>query len=357
MKSSFFKGRRSVEIGTDGIRLTATEEGGQVAELLHIKSGVSPLYVPEWPSVEPSEYSAKLDGRYGQNAESRLVASLLGHSICLDVFGTPGVEEIAAGIPVHGEASIARYVLEPTDDSVHMSASLPNAQMAFRRRIDLAENGLVHFYESVENLASTDRPIGWTQHVTLGPPFLERGTTHFSVSAKQSKVLGQNFNNGLGMQEPDATFEWPFCPRKDGTVEDLRTFTTDAVSGGFTAHRMDPNTPHAFFIAWSERFKLAFGYVWRREDFPWLSRWEENHLRPWAPWNSQALALGMEFGVSPMVESRREMVERGRMFDTPTFRWIPARTKLSVEYCAFLREAVDMPRSLTWDGGNSLELH
>jgi hypothetical protein len=356
LKPSFFKGRRSVEIRTKELRLTATEEGGQVAELLHLKSGVSPLYVPTWPSIEPSEYSSKLGPQYGENSEARLVASLLGHSICLDLFGAPGPEEVTAGIPVHGEASIAQYNLESSERAVLMSASLPKAQMAFQRRIALAENGLVHFCESIENIAYTDRPIGWTQHVTLGAPFLEGGTTHFSVSAKESKVSGQNFNDGLGMQQPDAIFEWPFCPRKDGAVEDLRTFTTDAVSGGFTAHRMDPDKTHAFFIAWSERFKLAFGYVWRREDFPWLSRWEENHLRPWAPWNSQALALGMEFGVSPMVESRREMVERGRMFDTPTFRWIPARTKISVQYCAFLREAAEMPRSLRWDGCNLLEL-
>lgn len=356
MKPSFFMGRRSVEIGTNGLRLTATEEGGQVAELWHVKSGVSPLFVPQWPSIEPSEYSSKLDQQYGANEESRLVASLLGHSICLDVFGTPDPEEFAAGIPVHGEASIAQYKLESANDSVLMSASLPKAQMVFQRRIELAENGLIHFSESIENLAHSDRPIGWTQHVTLGAPFLEAGATHFSVSAKESRVSGQNFNDGLGMQQPDAVFEWPFCPRKDGTLEDLRTFTTDAVSGGFTAHRMDPGVPHAFFIAWSERFKLAFGYVWRREDFPWLSRWEENHLRPWAPWNSQALALGMEFGVSPMVESRRQMVERGRMFDTPTYRWIPARTKISVQYCAFLREAAEMPRGLKWDGSNLLEL-
>jgi hypothetical protein len=356
VKLSSFRGRRSVTIGTNELRLTLTEEGGQIAELLHLKSGISPLYVPEWRSIEPSEYSAELDPEYGSNAESRLVAGLLGHSICLDIFGAPGPEEAAAGIPVHGEASIARYSLETTENSLHMYASLPRAQMTFRRRIALGDNGLVLFSESVVNDADVDHPIGWTQHVTLGAPFLEGGLTRFLVSAKESKVSGRSFNNGLGMQEPDAVFEWPLCPRKDGTVDDLRALTTDAVSGGFTAHRMDPALPHAFFVAWSERFNLAFGYVWQREDFPWLSRWEENHLRPWTPWSSKALALGMEFGVSPMVESRREMVERGRLFDTPTFRWIPARTEVTARYCAFLRETKKMPENVRWDGKNLLEL-
>ena len=43
-------------------------------------------------------------------------------------------------------------------------------------------------------------------------------------------------------------------------------------------------------------------------------------------WNGETLAMGMEFGASPMPETRREMVERGGLFGAPGFRWIPART-------------------------------
>jgi hypothetical protein len=323
---------------------------------MHRKTGISPLWIPGWRSIEPSTYSPDSHPEYGQNAESRLLSGIMGHSVCLDVFGPPGPEEAAAGIPIHGEAPLAHYDVEPAEHSLIMTAALPKAQMIFRRRIDLAENGLVHFSESLENLACTDRPIGWTQHVSLGAPFLAGGSTHLAVSAKESKVFERNFNDGLGMQTPGAIFDWPRCPRKDGSDEDLSIFTAEPVSGGFTTHRMNPEKEYAFFIAWSERHKLAFGYVWRRVDFPWLSRWEENHLRPGAPWNSQALALGMEFGVSPMCESRREMVDRGPMFDTPTFRWIPALTTISLSYCAFLREAETMPQAVRWDGGDSLEL-
>ena len=158
------------------------------------------------------------------------------------------------------------------------------------------------------------------------------------------------------MQVDGAEFDWPLCPMKDGTVENLSILTSRPVSGGFTAHRLEPAQEHAFFIAWSERCRLAFGYVWRRADFPWLSRWEENHLRPQPPWNSRGFALGLEFGVSPMVESRRAMVERNRMFDTPTFRWLPARSRAQVKYCAFLRHAVSMPQKVVWDGDARVEL-
>jgi hypothetical protein len=42
----------------------------------------------------------------------------------------------------------------------------------------------------------------------------------------------------------------------------------------------------------------------------------------------QTITRGMEFGVSPMPETRRRMMERGRMFDTPCFRWIPAKSRV-----------------------------
>jgi hypothetical protein len=350
MKSVLFRGRKAAQIENDQIRLTVTQEGGHVAEFLHKRSGINPLWIPEWPSLEPSLYSESSHAEYGNGPESQLVAGLLGHSICLDLFGAPDPEEAAAGIPVHGEAPIAPYAIEGSGTSLVMQTLLPKAQLSYRRGITLEADGVVCFEESVQNHSCTDRPIGWTQHVTLGAPFLERGSTRFALSAERSKVYEKGFNGGLGMQLPGAEFQWPFCPRKDGRFDDLSTFTSEQVSDGFTAHQMHPDKEHAFFLAWSPRYQLAFGYVWKCQDFPWLSRWEENHLRPWAPWNSKGFALGMEFGVSPMVESRRAMVERGPMFDTPTFRWIPAQSEYSTRYCAFLLESSCLPESVRWDG-------
>jgi len=57
----------------------------------------------------------------------------------------------------------------------------------------------------------------------------------------------------------------------------------------------------------------------------------------------------MEFGVSPFPETRRAAVDRGRMFDTPTFRWLPANGRLDTEYSIVLRRAERIPESL--DGG------
>jgi hypothetical protein len=142
-----------------------------------------------------------------------------------------------------------------------------------------------------------------------------------------------------------AEFEWPVAPRLDGGAADLRVLNGAAVSSGYTAHLMTPER-RAFFAAYSPAFRLSFGYVWNRADFPWLGIWEENHSRTNPPWNGKTLTRGMEFGVSPMPESRRTMVDRGRLFGVPTYRWLPARGKIEVEYYAILQRMDSIPEVL-----------
>ena len=54
----------------------------------------------------------------------------------------------------------------------------------------------------------------------------------------------------------------------------------------------------------------------------------------------------MEFGASPVAESRRKMIDRNTLFGVPGYRWIPAKTKLHAEYWAFLAKADSIPNSL-----------
>ena len=47
-----------------------------------------------------------------------------------------------------------------------------------------------------------------------------------------------------------------------------------------------------------------------------------------------------------MPESRRAMIDRGRLFDVPTYRWIPAKSRVEVEYCAVIQQADAVPELL-----------
>ncbi|HUR58732.1 MAG TPA: hypothetical protein VM029_13550, partial [Opitutaceae bacterium] len=147
---------------------------------------------------------------------------------------------------------------------------------------------------------------------------------------------------------PSAEFDWPMAPRAGGGSVDLRLFSSAPVSSAYTAHLMNPGEEHAFFVAFAPSVDLAFGYIWKRADFPWMGIWEENHSRAHAPWNGRTLARGMEFGVSPMPEPRRAMVDRGRLFGVPTYRWISAMSRVDVEYWIVSRRAKTIPESLDW---------
>ena len=336
-----FNGRRAVFVENDALRVTVLEGGGHIASVLDKASGVSPLWIPPWPSIEPSAYSPDQHAEYGSGSEGRLLAGIMGHNLCLDMFGGPSQEEAAAGLAAHGEGSVVMYRFEGAGTDLTMSADLPLAQIRFERQLHL-DGRTVRVREVVENLAAVDRPVGWTEHVTLGPPFLERGATEFRASATRSCVFEGPFGVADYL-EPGAVFDWPLAPRAAGGTVNLQRYADAASSSAYTAHLMDQERPDAFFVAYSPRARLAFGCVWRTSDFPWMGIWEENHSRTQPPWNGKTMTRGMEFGVSPMPESRRAMVDRGKMFGVPTFRWIPARTRVAVEYWIMCRPAAAVP--------------
>ena len=121
-----------------------------------------------------------------------------------------------------------------------------------------------------------------------------------------------------------------------------------APASGYTAHLADQASDRAYFFAFAPQFQLAFGYIWRPADFPWLGIWEENCSRQSSPWDGQTVTRGMEFGVSPFPETRREMVDRRRVLDTPTYKWLASRGRLEVEFWITSQITDTIPESLNW---------
>jgi len=342
-----YRGRRAASIENDAIRLTVLVEGGHIAEVLDKDTGVNPLWTPPWRSIEPSAFDLAVDGStYGGASDGKLLAGIMGHNLCLDIFGGPSNEEAAAGMTAHGEGSVAEYEIAESGDALVMRATLPLAELRFERRIELRARR-VRVHERIESRCAFDRPIGWTEHVTLGPPFLEKGRTAFRASATRSQVFESEFGLADYLRR-GAQFDWPNAPASDGGVADLRCFTGAQKSSAYTAHLMDSNAD-AFFLAFSPAFGLVFGYVWNPRDFPWMGIWEENRSRAGSPWNGDTVTRGMEFGVSPFPETRRAMVDRGRLFDTPTYRWLPANGRLDTDYSIALQRADTIPESLDRD--------
>ncbi len=349
---SGFAGRRAAQLQNDLVRVSVLVGGGHIAEISLLEAGVNPLWIPPWPSIEPSDFNPRVHTAYGDDIESRLLAGIMGHNLCFDFFGAPSAEEAAAGLTVHGEAPVVHWEVASAGKSeLCVAAELPLSRMRIERRLRLAPGAtVVRITETAENLSATDRAVGWTEHVTLGPPFVAPGRTVFHTPATRSKVFESDFAAGKGGLRIGAEFDWPMCPAVAGGSIDLRQISTAPVSAGYTAHLMDPAREQAWFTAYNPDLEILFGYVWRRCDFPWLGIWEENHNREHKPWNGRVLTRGMEFGVSPMPESRRRMIERGSLFGAPGYRWIPARSRVTVEYCAFIRRAKAPAARVEWRG-------
>jgi hypothetical protein len=347
--ATYFKGRRAATIENDVLRVTVLREGGHIAEVFDKRAGVSPLWIPRWETHEPSAFSKTHSDEFGPGDDAKLLAGIMGHNLCLDIFGGPSREESAAGLTVHGEGSVDNYEMTQGPKELKAQLTLTLAQLEFSRVIQL-QLDRIRILESIRNLSAIDRPLAWTQHVTLGRPFLDPATTEFRVSMTRSVVAAIDPGNDAYLKL-GKEFEWPLAPDVDGGYADLRRMKTDAPASSYTAHLADPGREHAYFVAHSPEFNLAFGYIWKRADFPWLGIWEENCSRQGVPWRGQEVTRGMEFGVSPFPETRREMVERNKLFATPTYRWIPGLGRLEAEYWIVSHIATAMPESIAWPKG------
>lgn len=336
MPESTFLSRRAVALENEYLRVTVVAEGGHIAEVFHKAAGVNPLWTPTWAGTEPSAFGAEQEQQFGKGVEATLLCGILGHNLCLDLFGGPSPEEFAAGMTAHGEASVLPYALTEQDGSLVCRLHMPLAQLRFKRVLTLHGED-VHIRESVTNLAAFDRPLAWTQHVTLGPPYLNPTTTEFRMTGDRAATLSGELG-APGYLVPGKLFAWPYAPVADGGSMDARKMKPEAPASSCVAVRTVPQGALAAWTAWSPESHLAISYVWHRSDFPWICLWEENRARSFSPWNRNEIARGLEFGTSPFPESRRAMVERGRLLDTPCYRWLPALATLEIEY--WIRTAI-----------------
>ena len=118
-----YRDRRAAVLENADLRVTVLEEGGHIAEIFDKRARVNPLWTPSWPSIEPSTFNPRLHTTYGAGGDARLLAGIMGHNLCLDIFGGPSPEEAAAGLTPHGEASVARYELDMSGHALTLRAT------------------------------------------------------------------------------------------------------------------------------------------------------------------------------------------------------------------------------------------
>ena len=278
----------------------------------------------------------------------------IGHFLALDGFGAPSDQERAAGMPFHGEASkqpVKMSITRPTPGPVRsltMQTALPLAQETLLRTLELVDGeNVVYVTSSLENLVAVDRPVSWAEHATIGPPFLEKGQVAVDMPAVNCRV--RPFKPGAipGRLVYERDFKWPMAPGNDGGHADLRLIPTDKNALDLASCQMDPQRKLAFVTALHTEKRLLYGYLFRREEYPWVMSWM-NYT------GTDRAARGMEFSSQPFDISHRETVAMNPLFGTPTFRWLPAKSKIQTKFLMFytaVPEGFTRVDEVTLDGG------
>jgi hypothetical protein len=317
-----FEGRPAIVLSNEKIELTVTLSGAALANLALLDD--SSRLSPYWNIAR----AVRLAGRTPADA-----GSVMGHFLCLDGFGAPSQEELKAGYKFHGEASSRRFeIIQSTKvgpiNSVIMATHLPLAQEFITRTIRMVDSENVAYVETdVESLLSIDRPISWAEHATIGPPFLEPGKVIVDMPAGRCRVRAEKPGPVSGRLVPLQDFNWPMAPlRKGGSVSLLDV--PEAASYDLASCQIDPERMYGYVTAFHKDKRVLFGYFFRRQDFPWLMSWM-NYSG-----NAQA-ARGIEFSTQPFDVSHRETVDAHEMFGTPTYKWLPAKSKMRTRFLLF----------------------
>jgi len=273
-----------------------------------------------------------------------MLSGIAGHSLCLDYFGTPSFEEAEQGLSAHGEAPNSKWKaivgqVGGNRAKLNLSLRLPVAGLQFQREITVYKNSPVaRFKETVTNEKKCDHFFHWTQHVTFGPPFLSGRESVVSVPGTR----GITSKGEKSLVVPERKFRWPFAPLCSGGDVNLEQVLVRKGFGFVASLLVDPQRDWGYVAALNTKCGLLMAYCFRREDFPWVTIWEENRSTSSAPWRKRTEARGLEFGTTPIPSSRRETFRQGSIYDTATFAHVPARGRKIVEYLAFLVQVPGM---------------
>lgn len=333
--------RSGFRIRTEWGHVSALLGGGHICEFVSNEHpGVNPLWRPPWQTTDPNQYRAGEDeARFGPPPDGALLSGIAGHSLSFDHFGPPSAEETAAGLSTHGEAPAVLWKIHREfygeQAGIEYGAVLPISQIEFNRtlRVD-PKRPVLYIEEKARNLSAVDRPISWTEHVTVGPPFLGCNDTLVDMPATRAKAIEASYSDEMVIV-PDSCFDWPNATAQSGGVHNLRK-TPDGRYCRYTAQLLDPALEIAYTAISSPSTGILLVYVFHRADFPWVGNWEERFYHDNSPWAGKTFCRGIEFSSTPFAIPKRETILRGPLFEESTYRWLPAKSECAVRFLALM---------------------
>jgi hypothetical protein len=319
-QNTTFEGFPAVVLSSSKLQLTIMTKGSTLAglTLTDDPEKLNPLWNPMRMARELGR-PVRFDGGAGL-------------FVCVDGFGPVSPEEHAAGLPGHGEAHTETFAVQGSSNSITLTATLPIVQEIFTRTFQVVDGeNVVAVDSTLENLMGFDRPVNWAEHATIGSPFLESGATVVDLSGSRSQTRPYtSLKNGDSDRRiaSGQDFQWPDAPGLDNSKVNLRETPEHAHFLDHATTLMDPSREVEWATAINPKKRLIIGYLFRRADYPWLQYWGNY------PANGK-MSRGMEFSTQPYDVPREEAISQGKMFDTPTYRWLSAKSKLKTRFLIF----------------------
>ena len=249
-----------------------------------------------------------------------------GHFLCLGRWGSPSPGEIKAGIPNHGQFANIMWK-ETTKEHLHVNMKVCAARenLSVERTVELDRLAPVfRVDECVVNTGSLGRMYNMVQHPTVAAPFLDidvlvdcNATTGFDYLFDE--FSGQYFG------------EWPHVLCTNEKTIDVSS-PTEPYSSVFS-FIVDPCKEFGWITAYSPSHELLLGYLWKREDYPWI-----NH---WIHWQDETLLYrGLEFGTTGLHKPFNEILDRQllEVMGERTYRYLDAGESCSRRYLSFLHK-------------------
>jgi len=325
-----FEERPALRLSNDKLELTVLPEGGAMMQLTLVGDSerISPLWNPYRVAREAGL--------------SRPTSSSRGHFVCVDGFGPVSPEERAAGLPMHGEAATLPWTLtshqkQGGTETAAFAVTLPLAQETLRRTYSMVDGENIVWVDSeIESLLSFDRPVFWGEHATISAPFLEPGqvVVDMPVEKAKTKAYEQQPSTANRQLQSYADFTWPMAPMRDGQLFDLRSAPMKPATTDLATALIDRSQRVGFVTALHVEKKLLIGWVFRQEEFPWVQTW----LSYPAP---NRMTRGLEFSTQPFDLPRADVLRAGPLFETPVFRMLPARSKITSSFLMFYTSVPD----------------
>lgn len=279
-----WRGVAAWSIAGPRLELVLTEIGGHIAAIREPGSALNPLWQPQWPAGDPARATAA--GTWGTGPEAPLLASIVGHNLCLDRFGAPWPGEDR---PLHGEAGVVPWSLHQTGHGCELRTVLPKAGLRIQRWFGIAGNR-VQVRTTVQHDGADDRSIEWAEHATLGDPFLDGAQLLAGIETAWT------WPSDLG---PAARWRTP--------LTSVGANTALAMPGSAAAPMGDilaAPVEHGWWRASRPDLDRCLEYAWDRAEWPWLCLWSEHRSRSATPWNGRERTRGMEFSTKPFPEGK-----------------------------------------------------